>query len=329
MKLTISSLLLAGGLLTATVASATTATYQACSVSGCRTLGSSTVTSTYAQTKYPVVLAHGMSGFSNIYGFDYWYGISPDLTSNGARVFETQVASFNSSYVRGEQLLNQVQQIIAITGSDKVNLIGHSQGAIDVRYVGGVIPSQIASVTGVAGPQTGSPVADSIQTIVTSPVGPVLAPILSGAVNAFFTLVDGGSGQTYSQSSLAGLQQLTAAGMASYNAQFPAGMPSTPCGQGAAVAGGIRYYSWGGTSKLTTGIDPSDALLVATGLLIPGKSDGLVPQCASHLGQVIRDDYPQNHLDEVNQVGGLIQAFTTSPVTLFRQHLNRIKLAGL
>jgi len=329
MKATISTLLLAGGLLTTTLASATTATFQACSVSGCRTAGSATVTSNYAQTKYPVVLAHGMAGFSNIVGFDYWYGISPNLIANGGKVFETQVASFDSSYVRGEQLRNQVQQILAITGAPKVNLIGHSQGAIDVRYVAGVLPDKIASVTGVAGPQQGSPVADVIQGVVNTPVGPLLAPVISAGVNAFFSLVGVASGQQYSQSSLAGLKQLTAGGMASYNAQFPGGMPSTACGATAPVANGINYYSWSGTSKLTTGIDVSDALLVATGLLIPGASDGLVPQCSSHLGLVIRDNYPQNHLDEVNQVAGLTQLFATSPVTLYREHLNRLKLAGL
>ena len=244
MNATLSTLLLAGGLLTASLASATTASYQLCSISGCRTGGSASVTSNYAQTKYPVILAHGMAGFSSIAGFDYWYGISPDLVSNGAKVFETQVASFDSSYVRGEQLRNQVQQILAITGAQKVNLIGHSQGAIDVRYVAGVLPSKIASVTGVAGPQKGTAVADTVQGIINSPVGPLLAPVLSAGVNAFFTLVGVGSGQQYSQSSLAGLKQLTTSGMASYNSQFPAGMPSTSCGQGAAVANGINFYSW-------------------------------------------------------------------------------------
>jgi pimeloyl-ACP methyl ester carboxylesterase len=33
---------------------------------------------------------------------------------------------FNSTEVRGEQLAQQVEEIIAITGKPKVNLIGHS-----------------------------------------------------------------------------------------------------------------------------------------------------------------------------------------------------------
>lgn len=149
MKLINNALLLTSGLLLSSAVMA--ASYQACSTSGCRTAGSTMVLSSYAKTKYPLILAHGMGGFSSIAGFEYFYGIGSDLTRNGAQVFETQVASFDSSYVRGEQLLNQTKQILAITGASKVNLIGHSQGSLDVRYVAGVLPNKVASVTTVGG----------------------------------------------------------------------------------------------------------------------------------------------------------------------------------
>ena len=42
------------------------------------------IASTYAQTNYPIVLAHGMAGFDKIGPIDYWYGIPQDLASNGA-----------------------------------------------------------------------------------------------------------------------------------------------------------------------------------------------------------------------------------------------------
>ncbi|MEJ5138503.1 MULTISPECIES: hypothetical protein [Acinetobacter] len=65
--------------------------------------------------------------------------------------------------------------------------------------------------------------------------------------------------------------------------------------------------------KLTTGSD----------------SDGLVPVCSSHLGNVIRDNYPQNHLDEINQILGLAGSGAgADPVPLYGQHANRLKLAG-
>ncbi len=76
------------------------------------------VSSNYAQTKYPIVLAHGMGGFSRIgtdtLGLDYWYQIAPDLARNGTNVWTTRVSPFNSTEVRGEQLLQQVEEILAL-----------------------------------------------------------------------------------------------------------------------------------------------------------------------------------------------------------------------
>jgi triacylglycerol lipase len=335
MKLTLMSMLLGSGLLLSTVASATSATYQFCSTSGCRAGGSATVISDYASTKYPLVLAHGMGGFTSIAGLSltqYFYGINADLAANGGKVFATQVASFDSSYVRGEQLLNQVQQITAITGADKVNLIGHSQGTLDARYVAGVRPDLVASVTGVGGPNLGTPVADVAKQVSDIPlIGTVvLTPVVSTAVNALFQLLDITSGQGYSQNSINGLNQLTTAGAAAFNAQFPSGIPvEGDCGSGRFTVNGIKYYSWGGTGHLTNLLDVTDPLLLLTGALIPGANDGLVGQCSTHLGQVIRDDYPQNHVDEVNQVLGLVGFCVTSPVTLYRQQANRLKNVGL
>lgn len=290
--------------------------------------------SSYADTRYPIVLAHGMAGFSRIGPLDYWYQIPQDLARHGADVFITQVASFESSEVRGEQLLQQVQEIIAITGAQKVNLIGHSHGSHSVRYVAGVAPDLVASVTAVSGPNTGTPVADLIDGIRTSEGGEALqlGPLLSSVVDGFFTLVGGLSGEAFDQNSLAGLASLTTEGAAEFNARFPAGLPAAndPCGEGAAEVNGIRYYSWNGTRVLTNAVDILDAPLGLTSLAFEGEpNDGLVGRCSSHLGDVIRDNYRMNHLDTVNQVVGLTYLFETNPKTVFRTHVNRLKRAGL
>ena len=59
----------------------------------------------YTQTKYPVVLAHGMLGFDSILGVDYWYGIPAALRRDGASVYVTEVSQLNTSEARGEELL--------------------------------------------------------------------------------------------------------------------------------------------------------------------------------------------------------------------------------
>ena len=137
------------------------------------------------------------------------------------------------------------------------------------------------------------------------------------------------SGQTSPQDSVAALESLSADGMASFNATYPAGLPSGWCKAGPSEVNGIRYYSWSGTGLITNVIDTSDYPLGLTAFVYDESNDGLVGKCSSHLGEVIRDDYKMNHLDEVNQLFGLTAPFTTNPKSVFRSHANRLKNAGL
>eukprot|EP01030_Chromulinospumella_sphaerica_P022772 gene22772-22767_t len=114
----------------------------------------------YTQTKYPIVLVHGLFGFDNIGPVEYFYGIPSALRADGAQVYVVQVAAANSTEVRGEQLLTQVRQILAATGAAKVNLMGHSHGGPTARYVASVRPDLVASVTSIGGVNKGSAVAD-------------------------------------------------------------------------------------------------------------------------------------------------------------------------
>src|SRR5215208_4352016 len=51
----------------------------------------------YTQTRYPIVLAHGMSGFRELFGVvDYFHGIIGELRAGGATVFVTSVSAFSS-----------------------------------------------------------------------------------------------------------------------------------------------------------------------------------------------------------------------------------------
>src|SRR5690606_2987038 len=113
----------------------------------------------YAKTRYPIVLAHGMAGFDNIGPLDYWYGIPGDLRSRGASVQLTHVYSFQSSEVRGEQLLQQVQEILAITAAQRVNLVGHNINNQSVLHVAAAKSTRIAAITSVGDTLIGPAVA--------------------------------------------------------------------------------------------------------------------------------------------------------------------------
>ncbi|HET7792872.1 MAG TPA: triacylglycerol lipase [Rhizobacter sp.] len=282
---------------------------------------------TYSATKYPIVLAHGLLGWDTAAGIDYWYGITRDLQSNGAKVYTTKVSAVNSSEVRGEQLLQQVNTILAVTGAKKVNLVGHSQGNQSTRYVAAVAPEKVASVTSVSGTTGGSPVADVIAGV--APAGTFTNAVVNAVVSGLGSIIDLLSGSAgLPASGNAVLTSLTTTGAAKFNKNFPAGVPTTRCGQGATTVNGVRYYSWSGTGLVTSVIDPSDSAMALTALAFKGApNDGLVGRCDSHLGQVIRSDYNLNHLDTINHFFGATGF--TDPVALYRQHANRLKLAGL
>lgn len=276
----------------------------------------------YTQTKYPIVLVHGLFGFDKIGPVEYFYGIPSALRSGGASVYLTTVSAANSTEVRGEQLLYQVKQIVAATGKGKVNLIGHSHGGPTSRYVASVRPDLVASVSSVAGVNKGSRVADIALGLV-----PGVTSTLANAVAGFINFMSGGSGLP--QNGKAALQSLSTAGTAAFNQRHPQGLPTSACGEGAPVVNGVHYFSWSGGRTWTNALDALDPIFLATGLAMGEKNDGLVASCKSHLGRVIRDDYGMNHADEVNQLIGIVNLFETSPVTVFRQQANRLQALGL
>jgi triacylglycerol lipase len=277
----------------------------------------------YTQTKYPIVMVHGFLGFESIGPLEYFYGITSGLRSGGANVYVTTVSAANSPEVRGEQLLTQVKQILAVTGATKVNLIGHSHGGPTTRYVASVRPDLVASVTSVGGVNKGSKVADILMDN-----APGVSTVVLGAVAELMSIVSGNTGKP--QDAKAAMMSLTTAGSLAFNSRHPEGVPLSACGEGAYQARGVHYFSWSGGKQITNVFDPLDAPLALTALAFDGeKNDGLVGSCSSHLGRVIRDDYAMNHLDEVNQTAGLVSLFETNPVTVFRQQANRLQGLGL
>ena len=289
---------------------------------------SALTSSEYGRTKYPIVLAHGMAGFDSLFGvYDYWYGIESTLRDAGATVYVTHVPAFDSSEARGEALLAEVEDIVERTGAAKVNLIGHSHGGFDVRYVAAVRPDLVASVTTIGSPHKGADLADFLRAHLEN--GGLPESVLALFADELGTILGLLSGHTSPQDAVAGLDALTSDGAAAFNAKYPAGLPATSCGEGPAEANGIRFFSWTGTRAVTNVLDVSDAALKLSSQVYSGANDGLVGRCSAHFGKVLRDDYDMNHLDEVNQVIGLTAIFATDPKTVFRTHANRLKNAGL
>lgn len=152
----------------------------------------------YTPPKYPIVLCHGLSGFdtltllklpqAKVYGpddtgtdpdpwegleapaimVDYWHGIEKALTKIGAKVVVARVPAFGSIADRARQLDAVLRKEFADhPGRAKINIVGHSMGGLDLRYLISQIqspdlPYEVVLLTTVGSPHHGLEVADFI-----------------------------------------------------------------------------------------------------------------------------------------------------------------------
>lgn len=290
----------------------------------------------------PIVLAHGFASDS-----DGFFGIPSALNQVGANNLTlTDVSSFENSFARGEELLQQIETFLAVTGQRKVNIIGHSQGGIDARYVAAIRPDLVASVTSLASPHRGSNVAD----VVAAATFPFTGAV-SDLIDALLTI---GGDDDASTSSIGSLESLTSAGAGRFNRIFPQALRTSRCrtaplvnigsffsprfvrnysvNNGRTSVNGVRYFSMAGTTTILNNniFDPIDlALGVTAATFLFERNDAVVGRCSTHLGEVIRDDFVLNHTDFTNATNGLRGLGTNDPLALYKQHARRLKSRGL
>lgn len=285
-------------------------------------------------TQYPLVLVHGILGFNRLLGFPYFFGVKRALERKGAKVFVASLSGLNSEAVRGEQLRTFIDKVLRESGKDKVNLIGHSQGALDCRYVAATHPACVASVTSVNGVNHGSEVADAVRAKYQP--GSRKEKRVALAFNVSQKIVALLSGHPQNpQDAIAALNTLTTEGVQAFNQKYPQALPKVWGGEGAEVVNGIHYYSWSSViAPDRQGLNALDPLHLwmrhSTRKFTKeaGQNDGLVGRFSSHLGNVIRSDYPMDHLDAINQLAGL-RPGRVDPVELYVRHLERLAQKGL
>ena len=263
---------------------------------------------------YPIVLHHGFSGWKDVQALNiaYFYGVAEALANAGeTQVFETQVDPYRSTEVRGDQLAAQIDQILADTGKDKVNVIGHSQGGLDARYVISTLGygDRIASLTSISTPHRGTRIAQALLKTVPDWSDPLINAI-AGLIGKSLFDIDSDQDMRESLKSMSeDYVQLV------FN-------PANPNDSR------VGYYSYAGRSNDANGVpdcdgswipgDPSvvdhiDPLLALTGAYLkkPGEgikchndncaNDGVVTVQSARWG-LFMGCVPADHFDEVGQI---------------------------
>lgn len=109
------------------------------------------------QSKYPIVLVHGMMT-RDFLCFHFFGRIPKILKQNGLDVHIASHDSIGSIEGNAFQLKQYILKVIEKTGRSKVNIIAHSKGGLDARYMISKLDMKdyVASLTTLCTPHYGS-----------------------------------------------------------------------------------------------------------------------------------------------------------------------------
>lgn len=274
---------------------------------------------------YPVVLHHGFNA-STTNSWSY-YQVKEALEKDGQFVVLSEVEPFAGVPKRAASLAAQIDKArqafctarfpfdANCTGRTKVNLIAHSMGGLDSRYLISKLGygDRIASLTTISSPHRGTAVADYALKVLPDSGGRA-----STALNSLMACF----GKTFTQADLAEGSDIRAAMMSLSEANANAFARETPNDSR------VYYQSWAGVSRAVGGpryqdsqdlvmsacegkyfgsigrADFMEASLVAGSALVGrGGSvpqDGMVTVASAKWGN-FRGCYPADHLQEVGQ----------------------------
>lgn len=242
-------------------------------------------------TKYPLVLAHGMGASAQILGIvDYWWGVEDALKNENAQVYITSVNGMDSTENKAKDFTRQFLEIMAISGAEKANIIGHSHGTLYTRYaitnLG--LSGRVASHTSIAGPHQGSTIADFIMKGVPVEYHDEIGEVMDFIYSYLF-------GDTNPDSISNGWEVTTDYVKNIFN-------PNTP------NIAGIYYQSWAAVAKTACSsliMEPTWLIMLAT----DGPNDGLVSVESAKWGEFRGIESGSNAspgVDHLNIIGHFI-----------------------
>ncbi|MBP5261945.1 MAG: alpha/beta fold hydrolase [Clostridiales bacterium] len=113
--------------------------------------------------KYPVLLVHGIS-FRDMKHVCYWGRIPSALRKEGVDVYFGEQDSNGMYADNAEFLAERIKMLCAENGIEKFNIIAHSKGGLDIRYMLSHLDMApyVASLTTIGTPHNGSHAVDML-----------------------------------------------------------------------------------------------------------------------------------------------------------------------
>jgi triacylglycerol lipase len=233
-------------------------------------------------------------------------------------VHTTTTDAVNDTPTRAGQLAEQLDAILEATGARKVDLIAHSQGGLDGRYLIGTLGwgDRVGALVMISTPNRGTPVADAL-------VGdlPVSATLLSALFDAWGAILGGSEADTR-----AAFEQITTARI---EEEFNPAHPDDPR---------VEYWSWAGRScglldfscQAGNEGEAVDPLLTVSYELLQedGPNDGLVPVASAEWGRFF-GTIPGDHWDEIGQLADAGPGGPFDHLAFYVDLAGRLHAAGL
>jgi triacylglycerol lipase len=106
---------------------------------------------------YPVLLIHGAAFRDKMLGIEYWGRIPRHLAEHGVEVYYGGTDAWGSIEGNAGILKERIGEILRESGAERVNLIAHSRGGLEARYLVSslAMDSAVASLTTITTPHRG------------------------------------------------------------------------------------------------------------------------------------------------------------------------------
>jgi len=136
-------------------------------ISSCTTISNSDSTKKGNEQiilNYPVVLVHGIVAQDRNSIINFWGRIPDTLTDRGVQVFLGNTDAWGDYESNSAILKETIEKILLQTKKEKVNIIAHSKGGLDSRYLIWKYDfgDKVASLTTICTPHHGAEIADMI-----------------------------------------------------------------------------------------------------------------------------------------------------------------------
>ena len=115
----------------------------------------------FIRTRHPVVLMHGFGLLAFLAKGGHLHEEAMHLRLHGIAAFAPNVTPYHVIPQRAAMWKNRIEVILSQTGAEKVNLIAHSMGGLDARYLISALgmADRVASLNTISTPHRGSSLA--------------------------------------------------------------------------------------------------------------------------------------------------------------------------